>query len=188
MALIGAERRRRSTLETARLRLRPLRRDDSPVIERLAGEWEVARYLAQAPLPFPPGEAAPWIASLARSGEIALAIERRADRVFLGCCGCTVEADGVPDVGYWLGRPHWGQGYATEAVGRLVKHLFEDRGAARVTAAALPENPASIRVQERLGFIYAGAQEREFPARGGRRLLERRTLDRARWRELHDAR
>lgn len=181
MRIIGADRRRRPTLDAARLRLRPLRAADAAAIERLAGEWEVARYLARVPHPYPPGEAGRWIETLADSDEVALAIERRADRLLIGCCGYTIEAGGVPDLGYWLGRAHWGRGYAAEAVGRLLAHLFEDRGVGRVSAAALPENPASIRLQQRLGFVYAGAVEWDLPARGGKRLLERRTLDRAQW-------
>ncbi len=188
MRIIGADRRRGPTLDAARIRLRPLRPADADAIERLAGEWEVARYLARVPHPYPPGEARRWIEALADGDEVALAVERRADRAMIGCCGYTLEPDGTPDIGYWLGRAYWGQGLATEAVGRLLAHLFEDLGKERVSASALPENPASIRLQQRLGFAYAGAVEWDLPARGGKRFLEKRVLDRAQWQAGHAAR
>ncbi len=188
MRIIGADRRRRPTLDAARIRLRPLRPADGAAIERLAGEWEVARYLARVPHPYPPGEARRWIEALAAGEEVAFAIERRADRALIGCCGYTLEPDGTPDIGYWLGRAYWGQGLATEAVGRLLAHLFEDLGAARASASALPENPASIRLQQRLGFAYAGAVEWDMPARGGKRFLEKRVLDRTQWQAQRAAR
>lgn len=167
-------------LETARLVLRALRPEDAGWIERLAGDWEVARYTARIPHPYPPGAAASFLASLETSGELVFAIERRAERDMIGMIGLERAGDEA-EFGYWIGRPFWKQGYAGEALGALVDHAFRKLGVARVVAAAMPENPVSIRVQERHGFRFARSGEIEAPARGGRMRVEFRTLDRAAW-------
>ena len=73
-------------LETERLILRPLALADAPVIERLAGEWEVARFTGNIPHPYPPGTAAAWIkdtwADGAAGQKLVAAIERRQDGAF----------------------------------------------------------------------------------------------------------
>src|SRR5581483_9830756 len=86
-------------IETARLILRPLRRGDVPEIERLAGDWAVARFTASVPHPYEEGMGAAWLASLERAGpaagEVVMAIERRRRRLFMGCIGLRRGADGV---------------------------------------------------------------------------------------------
>src|SRR3954449_149931 len=68
-------------LETERLILRPLAMADAPAVERLAGEWEVARFTGNIPHPYPPGGAAAWIqetwAEGAAGQKLVAAIERR---------------------------------------------------------------------------------------------------------------
>src|SRR5260370_34640189 len=87
MPTIGAE--AALPVETARLRLRPLAASDAPTIERLAGDWEIARYTAHIPHPYPPGSAAPWIEETwgePRSGKKVVApIEPRSGRPLGGC-------------------------------------------------------------------------------------------------------
>src|SRR5579862_4069266 len=76
-------------IETARLRLRPLAPGDVPAVERLAGDWEIARFTAHIPHPYPAGAAAPWIEETwaeAKAGrKIVAAIERLADGLLVGC-------------------------------------------------------------------------------------------------------
>src|SRR5690606_19690028 len=74
-------------LETERLILRRPVPGDAPAIQRLAGEWEVARYTARIPHPYPEGAAERWIAALADEDDMVFAVERRDDGAFLGCCG-----------------------------------------------------------------------------------------------------
>lgn len=167
-------------IETPRLILRPLTLADAFWVERLAGEWEVARYTARIPHPYPPGGAAAFIAGLADEPGLTLAIERRADRQAVGMIG--LEFNGKEaEAGYWIGKPYWGQGYATEALRALVDHGFRRLGLERLTASAVPENRASIRAQEKNGFVFAGMGETEAPARGRKMQVEHRMLDRAAW-------
>jgi 8-oxo-dGTP diphosphatase len=170
-------------LETPRLVIRRLLLDDAPAIQRLAGEWDIARYTGNIPHPYPEGAAAEWIASLSEDDdETVLAMVRRADDSFLGCIGLRPRAEAREAVfGYWLGKPWWGQGYTTEALQALVDHAFQTLDIDRVRASAMPENRGSIRVQEKVGFVYAGVAQETAPARGGPIGVEVRALDRARW-------
>jgi 8-oxo-dGTP diphosphatase len=172
-------------LETLRLILRPLRPEDAPDIRRMAGEWEVARYTANIPHPYTDGMAEAWIRSHRDDFEIVFAIERRDDGAFIGCIG--VEPDAAAreaEFGYWIGRPYWGAGYATEALQGVVDYAFTAFDVERACAAAMPENRASVRVQEKVGFRYAAVKRQRAPARGGDIGVEVRVLDRRRWQEL----
>lgn len=172
-------------LETSRLILRPLRPEDAPEIQRLAGEWEVARFTANIPHPYEEGMAQAWIRSHRNDFEIVWAIERRADAALLGCIGLETDVGTrEAEVGYWIGRPYWRTGYATEALRVLVDHVFAAFDVDRASAAAVPENRASIRVQEKVGFSYVGVKRQHAPARGGDIGVEVRVLDRHRWQKL----
>jgi len=70
------------------------------------------------------------------------------------------------DVGFWLGRPYWGRGYMTEAATAILSWLFETTDHDMVTAGAFADNPASIRVQEKLGFTVCGESRQMCRARG----------------------
>jgi len=172
-------------LESERLLLRPLRLEDAADIQRMAGEWEVARYTANIPHPYKAGMAEAWIKSHRDDFEIVFAIERRQDSVLVGCIG--VEPDAATreaEFGYWIGKPYWGAGYATEALSALVDHVFATFDVDRARAAAMPDNRASIRVQEKVGFRYVGVKFQPAPARGGAIGVQVRALDRQRWQEL----
>jgi 8-oxo-dGTP diphosphatase len=172
-------------IESGRLVLRPLRLEDAADIQRLAAEWEVARYTANIPHPYEPGMAEAWIKSHRDDFEIVFGIERRQDGVFVGCIG--VEPDmktREAEFGYWIGMPYWGSGYATEALSALVDHVFATSDVDSARAAAMPDNRASIRVQEKVGFRYAGVKFQPAPARGGPIGVQVRALDRRRWEEL----
>ena len=158
------------TLETPRLRLRPLAPADAPAIRALAGDFEVARWTARIPFPFPEGAAEAFIAAasadLGSGDELALAIAAREDsNRLLGCCGLMRRADGSFELGYWLGRPFWGRGYATEAVSALADHAFRATGTAYLRAGIFPDNRASEHVLLKAGFSEAGTDWCPTPAR-----------------------
>jgi 8-oxo-dGTP diphosphatase len=164
MPTIAAEGAR---LTTCRLLLRPLALADAPAIERLAGDPEVARYTASIPHPYPPGAAEAFIRGAAQGGEIVFAIAHRQSGNLIGCIGIEIDrATRTGDVGYWIGRAYWGRGYATEALRAVTEHAFAALGCERVTAAAVAQNHASIRVQEKAGYAPVGSERRAAPARG----------------------
>jgi [ribosomal protein S5]-alanine N-acetyltransferase len=155
-------------LETGRLLLRPSQAADISHFLPLLREFEVARNLSVVPHPYTEDHACAFIVHAAHgwaSGEdSAFAILRKVPAAYIGCCG--VHPARNWEFGYWLGKPIWGQGCATEAVGRLVEFAFEELNAERLTAGWFHDNPASGRVLEKLGCVPDGEEERSCHSRG----------------------
>jgi 8-oxo-dGTP diphosphatase len=185
-------------LTTERLRLRPLHPADAPAIAEQVNDWDVVRYTTSIPFPYDRAMADDFIASqqkrwAAWSGdrvpdeEVAFVIERNSDRRLIGCIGLQPAetdpsvAEGALEFGYWLGKRHWGEGYATEAVGRLVRFGFLDLNLPEIWGAAVPTNDASHRVMEKNGFVIVGAGERPSEVRGHPLPVIIRKLTRAQW-------
>ena len=78
------------------------------------------------------------------------------------------------EIGYWIGRPWWGQGFATEIGQALVALGTQTLGASRLIAGHYDDNPASGRVLEKLGFGYTGKAEHLFAMA---RMARARSLD-----------
>ena len=97
--------------------------------------------------------------------EHRFAIQRKSDGVFLGMARACMPMTGY-EFGYWLGKPFWGFGYATEAAHRLVSHVFEALGLETVHAGWFYDNPASGHVLAKLGARHNGSQMRDCRARG----------------------
>jgi len=170
-------------VETARLRLRVLAAPDAPAIERLAGDWEIARFTANIPHPYPSGSAAPWIEETwaeANAGKkLVAAMERRADGMLVGCIELDLtQGSGLGVLGFWVGRPYWGAGFASEAASAMTALGFDRFGLTRIEAAAVPANRRSIRVQEKLGLELIGERDEPAPARGGSMRVEVRSKTR----------
>jgi RimJ/RimL family protein N-acetyltransferase len=130
------------------------------------GDLNVSRTMAQVPHPYREKDAADFVAaahSPAR-GRYAFSILRAADGLFLGVVGLN-EDGGDVELGYWLGRPFWGQGMATEAVRRLVAYAFDTLGMTQLKADWFHDNPASGRVLAKLGAMPVGTALRECRAR-----------------------
>jgi len=163
-------------LRSDRLNLRPPVVDDAAAFACLLG-CDEAGVMMTAEIPWPVTEEAErdWLAQRGGPDDHAYAIERRATGDLVGCIGL-IGASERPELGYWIGRDHRGQGYATEA-GRLIVGLARRLGAQGLTADAFPENAASARVLAKLGFISAGTVERDLPMRGGMRTLCHFELD-----------
>jgi RimJ/RimL family protein N-acetyltransferase len=163
-----------AVLETERLVLRPISRDDLPVLTSLADDEGVATMTTRMPYPFSLQDAVNWFDALVDPDtgvrEIAFAITLRGDVVPFGIIGLTLgDGNEIPEVGFWLGRDYWNKGYMTEALGAVLDYAFLALGLSVVGSSAFPENAASIRVQEKLGFNYVGRESRPAPARGRRR-------------------
>lgn len=89
---------------------------------------------------------------------IRWAITRRGEDVLLGSCGFSdwQGRQGPAELGYELARPYWNQGIMTEALQACLAYAFTVRGLLRIEAQILPENEASRRVLQKLGFQWAG--------------------------------
>lgn len=155
------------TLTTDRLVLRPFTPDDAPAVHAHLADHEVAATTARIPHPYPPGAAEEWIATHAprrEAGEaVILAITLRESGALVGSIEMRlVAAHRNADVGYWVGRTHWGRGYATEAADALVRWGFATLGLHRVHAAHLTRNPASGRVLQKIGMRHEGRLRKHF--------------------------
>jgi|TARA_B100000809_G_C14902444_1_gene446755 RimJ/RimL family protein N-acetyltransferase len=136
---------------------------DAPDIQRLAGDRDVASTTRDIEHPYEDGMAEKWIKSChdkTNSGEsINFAITLATDGSFLGVIGIHPEETGKQaELGYWVGKPYWNQGYATEAVKAVVHHCFTNLEHDRVYAAHFTRNPSSGRVMQKAGMLYEGSQ------------------------------
>jgi len=148
-------------IETKRLKLRRVRMSDAPRIARFCNDPGVGRMLAQTPLPYLEAAAEGWIL-ISRAREpgkhFTFAVEIEGEGI-IGVVGAHAQKDGAFEIGYWFGRPYWGQGYASEAVGAFVS---EARRLGPLAAGHFVDNEASGRVLRKVGFDYTGEVKRMF--------------------------
>jgi len=160
--------REQTTIETARLRLRPLTLADAPRLARLANHAEIARKLATMPHPYDEKDALDFIARvrIAPSGAACFAVVLKADDNLIGTCGYGPahdrpgDAPPETDFGYWLGLDYWGKGYATEAGKAVLAHAFERAGVDVLTTDYQIGNQPSASVLAKLGFQVIGPRRR----------------------------
>lgn len=148
-------------LETERLVLRPFRIEDAEAIRRLAGAREVYETTLNIPHPYEEGMAEQWVAGHASqfygAGGVTLAITMRSTGEVIGAIGLMASAaHRKAELGYWVGVPFWGHGYATEAAAAIVAYGFETLGYHRIMARHFKENPASGRVMQKIGMTKEG--------------------------------
>jgi RimJ/RimL family protein N-acetyltransferase len=159
---------RKPLLGTERLSLRPPEEADLDSMVAGLNDWEVARFLARVPFPYSRTDAEAFLEATRRAEDAGtdrnLVIEM--DGRVIGCLGLAGIRAGN-EFGYWLARPDWGRGIATEAGRAFLDHCFESFGLDFVRAGAFADNPASLRVQWKLGFETAGFGRRLSLARGG---------------------
>jgi RimJ/RimL family protein N-acetyltransferase len=151
-------------LRTDRLVLRPLQQDDALIVQKLAGEKDVASTTRLIPHPYPPGAAEEWIGTLPEQYERAEAITwgvAMQDGPLLGTIRlvlCT--SDNNAELGYWIGKPFWNNGYCTEAARAVIAYGFDVLGLERIFANYFARNPASARVLIKLGLQQEGLLRR----------------------------
>ena len=137
-------------LKTQRLTLRPVQASDAEAVVALAGDRDVARMTARIPHPYTMRDAEQWLGSVLAGAEIVFAILH--EDTFIGCAGYMPEGEGIAEFGYWIGKPYWNRGFATEAAVAVVKHALETDKMRVLTSGHFVDNPASGRVLEKLGF------------------------------------
>lgn len=157
-------------IRTERLDIRLMRPADSESLAAYRNDPAVARHQGWQ-LPYDASHASEMLADQAHlddvppRGWVQLAVER--DGVMIGDLAVALVADGhVAEVGYTFASAHHGHGYATEALGGLVDRLFAASDVHRVVAHLDPGNTPSLRVLERLGFVFEGLARRSELVRG----------------------
>lgn len=153
---------------TERLLLRPGWQEDAPALARAIGDEMIVRNLASAPWPYSEDDARDFLAGwTSASPSRFLMVQRTASSPrIIGGIGMDRMDDGSVELGYWVARPFWGLGYATEA-GRHMIDLARTMGIPRLVASHFVDNPASGSVLRKLGFRPTGRHvERASRGRG----------------------
>ena len=151
----------RLQFETDRLVARPFQDSDAATVAANASDIDVAKMTSSMPHPYGLESAQAWILThwglRRRKRGYPFAIVRRADGAVLGSIDVfkrTPTADW--EIGYMLGRAHWGQGYATEIARGAIEWARDELGATAIVAGYFEGNDASRRVLEKLGFVNHG--------------------------------
>lgn len=174
-------------LETERLVLRAPRLEDAKAIAALAADRRIAENTSRIPHPYRLADAEQFIAAVNKGGGDTAFLITRADGAVVGACGLGALADGLgPEVGYWLGVPYWGQGYATEALHAVVDHAFTDLGHEALQGSARVTNSVSRRVLEKCGFQWTGVGLCRVRALASSVPVDRFRLERSIWASLRN--
>jgi RimJ/RimL family protein N-acetyltransferase len=173
-------------LETARLWLRWPRASDAQAIHRYSSKWEVAKFTARIPHPYPAGSAERFIfaareANSLGRGLVLVIAPQSGRREVVGAVSLEAHGSDHLALGYALAPEVWGRGYATEAVAAMVDAGFSLSRCVEIDADVRVENPASRRVLEKSGFVYAGSGPQGAPARGGLVECDRLRMTRQAW-------
>lgn len=153
-------------LRTERLILRLHREEDVPVLVRLLGAKEVAATTLRIPHPYTEADARAFLKAQ-ESPASKFAMVEIASGELVGGIGLTVEERHMhAELGYWVGVPYWGRGYATEAAREMVRHGFEDIRLNRIFAGVFTGNPASEQVLKKIGFQHEGTLRQHFLKNG----------------------
>lgn len=159
---------------TPRLLLRPGFPEDAPALATAIADEAVARNLANVPWPYSMRDAEAFLASPRDPVLPSLLVFERGNGApqLVGACGLGRRPSGSVELGYWVARPFWGRGYASEASAALVE-IARTLGLPSLEGSHFIDNPASGRVLEKLGFQSLGivaprlccARGEEVPAR-----------------------
>jgi len=156
---------------TERLLLRPGWREDAPALLAAIADERIVCNLAQAPWPYRLSDAEAFLGRERKPHEPSCLIYLRTEREprLIGGIGVgrLPDAGDALEFGYWLARPFWGLGYATEAGRALVANVRDSLRLRRLTAGHFTDNPASGRVLAKLGFRPTGVTRLRWSA--GRR-------------------
>lgn len=138
---------------TERLLLRPGWAEDAPALSRAIGEEAVVRNLSRVPWPYALGDAERFLALPQDPRRPRCLIFLRDCATLIGGIGLNDTGEGdAAELGYWLARDHWGQGYATEAGRAITAMADETLRLPKLKASHALDNPASGRVLRKLGF------------------------------------
>lgn len=148
-------------LRSTRLILRPFAQSDAHAVARYAGEKDIAATTLSIPHPYSLDMAVEWIGThaemYARGESATFAITLAESLQLVGAIGLVRHKEhDRAELGYWVGKPHWNRGYASEAALLVVDFGFESWQLERIFAHHFATNPASGKVMEKAGMQYEG--------------------------------
>ena len=149
------------TLKSERLTLRPLTVSDAEAMHHFFSDEEAMIWWSSGPHKNLEETRAYVAVNATEDKYHTWAITEQGDEA-LGWVVMIAGREGVAEIGYNLRRSHWRKGYVREAVARIIKHGFEERGLRRITADIDPDNAGSIALLESLGFQREGYLREEW--------------------------
>jgi RimJ/RimL family protein N-acetyltransferase len=167
-------------LETKRLAMRAPRLEDAKTVAALANDRRIAENVARIPHPYQVSDAEGFVAGANKPGGECVFLITLRNGTVIGACGIMTH-ENAPELGYWLGVPYWGKGYATEALHALIDYAFTDLGHEALQAGARVTNPASRRVLEKCGFQWTGVGLYRIRAINSSAPIDRFRLERGIW-------
>lgn len=175
-------------LETERLVLRAPRFEDVPAVAELANNRKIAEMTANLPYPYRHSDAHAFVETLGHAADgttFAIFLKQEGALAFVGMCGYGQRAgEQAPEIGYWIGEPHWGRGIATEAARAVIDYAFSETSITQLLGSARVVNPRSRRILEKCGFQWSGVGLCRVKALGASVPVDRFQLDRGIWASL----
>ncbi|KPJ67254.1 MAG: hypothetical protein AMJ43_05130 [Coxiella sp. DG_40] len=146
-------------LESERLILRPFSLQDAKIVQRLAGDQAIADGTFYIPHPYEDGMAEKWIiehrAACKRNEQAVFAITTKQTNDPIGAVGLMLHKEELhAELGYWIGKPYWGQGFATEAAQTIIKYGLEKFHLTSIYADCFQWNTTSIKVIQKIGMRW----------------------------------
>ena len=170
-------------LETERLMLRRPTLADVKAIARLANDRRIAEMTRRLPHPYTQDHAIEFVRATADDPrETVFLIEN--NFVPIGMVGVDWREPEAPELGYWLGVEHWGQGFGTEAARAVIDFTFEEFAVDHLISGARVANPSSRNILEKCGFQWSGVELHRFEALGSSTPVDRFRLSRGVWSSL----
>ena len=173
-------------LQTERLLLRPPVAADISRFVPLLNDFDVSKNLSRVPYPYTEDDGCAWVVRAAgervRGESYPFVLIDKSEDTLIGMCSVHPHLDFT--VGYWIGKPYWGRGYATEAARRVVKFAFDELGAGALAARWMIDNPASGRVLEKIGFELVCTEELDCLSRGRAVICHKVVLSRSEFESL----
>jgi len=143
--------------------LRPFRATDVDSLASVANDRDIWLNLRDRfPHPYRRAHAEAFIAhceSQEAPTNLAICVDDRAVGSIGVVPGTDIERVNA-EIGYWIGKPYWGRGIATDALRAMTRHAIDQYGLTRVFAIPFVDNVASIRVLEKAGFVREGLMRR----------------------------
>jgi RimJ/RimL family protein N-acetyltransferase len=171
-------------LETERLILRAPCLADVKAVSALANDRRIAENTLRIPHPYRLADAEAFVGAVNSGGPEVAFLTTLRDGTVAGACGIAMLDGKTPEIGYWLGAPYWGQGFATEAARAVIDYAFTALGHEHLAAGARVSNPASRRVLEKCGFQWTGVGLYRIRAIASSAPIDRFRLDRGLWASL----
>ncbi len=152
-------------IATQRLILRTPRTTDAERLSGLSSDLDVARMTTRIPHPNSVANILAWLAGSEAGAEQNFVATLNGE--IIGVCSFRQDPDpAIGELGYWVGKPYWGRGYATEMARGLIRHVFATTARTALPISHFIDNPASARVIGKCGFKPVGRRSLHCISRG----------------------